>query len=130
MEETVGVILNGKKTGVGDVEGGMIWIWIDGVGVSSWHGLGEVVWSEGAASVVFWMSVERPTMDAGPTVGWTESEGVDPAGLVEVDRLVAGEELAVVAKVEWAQEPVEWEVMDWLVAERVAVLENSPGWNA
>ena len=33
-------------------------------------------------------------------------------------------------KVYWAQEPVDWEVMDWLVAERVAVSENSPGWTA
>ena len=53
----MGVILNGKKTGVGDVEGEMIWIWSDGVSASSWHGLGVVVGIEGAASVVFWMSV-------------------------------------------------------------------------
>ena len=57
MEETVGVILNGKKTGVGDVEGEMIWIWIDGVGASSWHELGVVVGIEGVASEVVWMSV-------------------------------------------------------------------------
>ena len=53
----MGVIVNGKKTGVGDVEGEMIWNWIDGVGASSWHEDGVVDGIEGAASVVFWMSV-------------------------------------------------------------------------
>ena len=130
VEEIVGVIWNGTKTGVGDVEGGMIWIWIDGDGVLNWHGPGVVVGIEGAVSVVVWMSVWRPKKDAGPTVGWTEPEGLDPALLVEVERLVADVELAVMVKVKWAQEPFGWEVVGWLVAERVAVSESFLGWTA
>ena len=43
---------------------------------------------------------------------------------------MADGELAVVVKVKWAQEPFGWEVVDWLVAERVAVSESFLGWTA
>ena len=52
----MGVIWSGKKTGDGDVEDEMIWIWTDGAGVSSWHELGVVDGIVGAVSEVFWMS--------------------------------------------------------------------------
>ena len=103
MEGTVGGILTGMKTGVGDVEVEMIWIWSDDDGVSSWHGLGVVGEIVGAASEVVWISAWMPTMVVVPTVDWTGPEGMDPSVLVEVDRSVDGEELAVVAKVQWAQ---------------------------
>ena len=103
MEGTVGGILTGMKTGVGDVEVEMIWIWSDDDGVSSWHELGVVDEIVGAASEVVWISAWMPTTVVVPTVDWTGPEGMDPSVLVEVDRSVDGEELAVVAKVQWAQ---------------------------
>ena len=62
--------------------------------------VGEIVEaaSEGG-EISVWMS----TTVVVPTVDWTEPEGMDPSVLVEVDRSVDGEELAVVAKVQWAQ---------------------------
>ena len=96
-------ILTGMMSKVCGVEGAMIWSWSDDDGVSSWHELGVVDEIVGAASEVFWISAWKPTTDVVPTVDWTEPEGMDPSVLVEVDRSVDGEELAVVAKVQWAQ---------------------------
>ena len=103
MEKTVGVILTGKKSVVGGVESEMIWSWSDDDGVSIWHELGVVDEIVGAASEVVWISAWKPTTVVVPTVDWTGPEGIDPSVLVEVDRSVDGEELAVVAKVQWAQ---------------------------
>ena len=103
MEKTVGVILTGRKSVVGGVEGEMIWSWSDDDGVSIWHELGVVDEIVEAASEVVWISAWRPTTAVVPTVDWTGPEGMDPSVLVEVDRSVDGEELAVVAKVQWAQ---------------------------
>ena len=49
-KETVDVILTGRRSDVGGVEGEMIWIWNGVDGVSSWHGLGVVDEIVGAAS--------------------------------------------------------------------------------
>ena len=57
----------------------------------------------GAASEVVWISAWKSTTAVVPTVDWTGPDGMDPSVLVEVDWTVAGEELAVVAKVQWAQ---------------------------
>ena len=103
MEKTVGVILTGRKSVVGGVEGEMIWIWSDDDGVSSWHELGVVDEIVEAASEVVWISAWKPTTAVDPTVDWTGPEGMNPSVLVEVDWTVDGEELAVVAKVQWAQ---------------------------
>ena len=130
MEETVGVILTGMKSNVGGVEGEMIWIWSDDDGVSSWHELGVVGEIVGAASEVVWISVWMSTTVVVPTVDWTGPEGMDPSVLVEVDRSVDGEELAVVAMVQGARWPLESEVVDWLVAGSVAVSGSSLGRNA
>ena len=126
----MGVILTGRKSVVGGVEGEMIWIWSDDDGVSSWHELGVVDEIVGAASEVFWISAWKPTTDVVPTVDWTGPEGMDPSVLVEVDRSVDGEELMVVAKVQGARWPLELEVVDWLVAGLVAVSGSSLGRNA
>ena len=99
----MGVILTGMKSDVGGVEGERIWIWSDDDGVSSWHELGVVDEIVEAASEVFWTSAWKSTTDVVRTVDWTGPEGMDPSVLVEVDRSVDGEELAVVAKVQWAQ---------------------------
>ena len=103
MEETVGVILTERKSVVGGVEGEMIWIWSDDDGVSCWHELGVVDENVEAASEVVWISAWKPTTAVDPTVDWTGPEGRNPSVLVEVDWTVDGEELAVVAKVQWAQ---------------------------
>ena len=97
------VILTGMKNDVGGVEGEMTWIWSDDDGVSSWHELGVVDEIVGAASEVVWISAWKPTTVVVPTVDWTGPEGMNPSVLVEVDWTVDGEELAVVAKVQWAQ---------------------------
>ena len=103
VEEIVGVILTEMRSNVGDVEGEMIWIWSDDDDILSWHELGVVGESVGAASEVVWISAWMPMTVVVPTVDWTGPEGMDPSVLVEVDRSVDGEELAVVAKVQWAQ---------------------------
>ena len=103
----MGVILTGRKSVVGGVEGEMIWIWSDDDGVSSWHELGVVDEIVGAASEVVWISAWMPMTVVVPTVDWMEPEGMDPSALVEVDWTVDGEELNVVALVQWVRWTVE-----------------------
>ena len=97
------VILTGMRSDVGGDEDEMIGIWSDDDDILSWHELGVVGESVGAASEVVWISAWMPMTVVVPTVDWTGPEGMDPSVLVEVDWTVAGEELAVVAKVQWAQ---------------------------
>ena len=130
MEKTVGVILTGRKSVVGGVEGEMIWSWSDDDGVSIWHELGVVDEIVGAASEVVWISAWMPTTVVVPMVDWTGPEGMDPSVLVEVDRSVDGEELNAVAMVQSARWPLELEVVDWLVAGSVAVSGSSLERNA
>ena len=124
------MILAGMRSDVGGVEDEMIWIWSGVDGVASWHGLGGVDETVGVASEVFWISAWMPTTVVVPMVDWTGPEGMDPSVLVEVDRLVDGEELdewALVQEVRW---PVELEVVGWLVAGSEAVSGSSRGRNA
>ena len=99
-EETLDVILTGMRSDVDGVEGEMIGIWSDDDGVLSWHELGVVGESVGAASEVVWISAWMPMTVVVPTVDWTGPEGMDPSVLVEVDWSVDGEELNVVALVQ------------------------------
>ena len=124
------VILTGMRSDVGGVEDEMIWIWSGVDGVSSWHGLGGVDETVGVASEVSWISAWMPTTVVVPMVDWTGPEGMDPSVLVEVDRSVDGEELNAVAMVQSARWPLELEVVDWLVAESVAVSGSSLERNA
>ena len=63
-------------------------------------------------------------------VDWTGPEGMDPSVLVEVDRLVDGEEQDEVAMVQEVRWPAELEVVGWLVAGLEAVSGSSRGRSA
>ena len=101
------VILTGMRSDVGGVEDEMIGIWSDDDDILSWHELGVVGESVGAASEVVWISAWMPMTVVVPTVDWMGPEGMDPSALVEVDWSVDGEELNVVALVQWVRWPVE-----------------------
>ena len=124
------MILTGMRSDVGGVEDEMIWIWSGVDGVSSWHGLGGVDETVVAASEVFWISAWMPTTVVVPMVDWTGPEGMDPSVLVEVDRLVDGEEQDEVAMVQEVRWPAELEVVGWLVAGLEAVSGSSRGRSA